>query len=154
MVIELPPGPFIGLVNDHNQSWVLDMGLPGPDAGKGGKHLVLPPDYKGEIPDGYYVGRSASLKNLFAIRALPVGGDVPKAMDGLRAVKVHPLGSDANLAVVDTTERAMDNTSLRWEDNIQFWQVLQRIVDEEPLVTAFLPMYGLLSELGIEKGKP
>ena len=35
IVIELPPGPFIGLVNDHNQNWVLDMGLPGPDAGKG-----------------------------------------------------------------------------------------------------------------------
>jgi histidine triad (HIT) family protein len=26
MVIELPPGALIGLVNDHHQSWVLDMG--------------------------------------------------------------------------------------------------------------------------------
>src|SRR5262249_15210934 len=55
MVIELPPGPFIGLVNDHNQGWVADMGLPGPDAGKGGRHLVLPPDYKGNVPSGYHV---------------------------------------------------------------------------------------------------
>src|SRR5262245_24098946 len=30
-VIELPPGPFIGLANDHHQGWILDMGLPGPD---------------------------------------------------------------------------------------------------------------------------
>ena len=29
------------------------MGLPGPDAGKGGKHLILPPGYKGEVPAGY-----------------------------------------------------------------------------------------------------
>src|SRR5215813_973616 len=64
MVIELPPGPFIGLVNDHHQGWVLDMGLPGPDAGKGGRHLVLPPNYKGQIPAGYHVGRSTSFKNL------------------------------------------------------------------------------------------
>src|SRR6218665_2007089 len=27
MVIELPPGAYIGLVNDHNQGWVLDMGI-------------------------------------------------------------------------------------------------------------------------------
>jgi hypothetical protein len=154
MVIELPPGPFIGLVNDHNQGWVLDMGLPGPDAGKGGKHLVLPPDYNGNGPDGYHVGRSKSYKNLFAIRALPAGGDLKKAMDALRAVKVHPLESDADLKIVDTTEMKMDSSSLRWEDNIQFWDVLHRTIDTEAVVPAFLPMYGLLSELGIEKGKP
>jgi hypothetical protein len=29
-----------------------DVGLPGPDAGKGGKILLLPPDYKGDVPEG------------------------------------------------------------------------------------------------------
>src|SRR6516162_6877666 len=53
-VIELPPGPFVGAANDHHQRWILDIGLPGPDAGKGGKHLVLPPGYKGEVPPGYF----------------------------------------------------------------------------------------------------
>ena len=56
--------------------------------------------------------------------------------------------------IVDTTERKMDSSSLRWEDNIKFWEVLAKILDEEPLVPNFLPMYGLLSELGVEKGKP
>ena len=60
MVIELPPGAYIGLVDDHYQGWISDMGLPGPDAGKGGKHLLLPPEYKGEVPAGYHVGRSAT----------------------------------------------------------------------------------------------
>lgn len=157
MVIELPPGAFIGLVNDHNQGWVLDMGLPGPDAGKGGKHLILPPDYKGKPPAGYFTGQSKSLKNLFAIRALPVGGDLPKAMAALRSVKIYPLAGAAKpqpLKVVDTTEMKLDSSSLRWEDNIQFWQQLAKITDAEPLVPSFLPMYGLLAELGIEKGKP
>jgi hypothetical protein len=153
-VIEVPPGPYIGLINDHYQGWVLDMGLPGPDAGKGGKHLVLPPDYKGEVPSGYYAARSKSDKNLLAVRALPVGGDVGKAMDALRAIKVHPLGSSSNLAAVDTTKEKLDSSSLRWEDNFQFWEKLKEIVDAEPLVPSFLPMYGLLAELGIEKGKP
>ncbi|NRB17757.1 MAG: DUF1254 domain-containing protein [Rhodobacteraceae bacterium] len=53
MVIELPPGPFIALVDDHHMRWVQDMGTNGPEKGKGGKHLILPPGYKGEVPSGY-----------------------------------------------------------------------------------------------------
>lgn len=77
-----------------------------------------------------------------------------KAMAALRAIKVHPLGSDTNLAIVDTTKEKMNSSFLRWEDNGKFWTVLKQIVDEEPIVPSFLPMYGLLAELGIEKGKP
>jgi hypothetical protein len=50
VVIELPPGPLVGLIDDHHHRWIADVGLPGPDGGKGGKHLVLPPDYEGEAP--------------------------------------------------------------------------------------------------------
>jgi hypothetical protein len=157
MVIELPPGPFIGLVNDHNQGWVQDVGVPGPDAGKGGKHLVLPPGYKGAVPKGYYVGRSPSLKNLLAVRALPVGGDQRKALESLKTIRIYPLSTTAKpqtLQVVDTTEKPLDASSLAWEDNFQFWERLYKVASEEPLVPNYLPMYGLLSELGIERGKP
>src|SRR5215472_16020699 len=37
-----------------------DVGLPGPDGGKGGKFLLLPPDYKGAVPGGYFVYRSGT----------------------------------------------------------------------------------------------
>ncbi len=157
MVIDIPPGPYIGLVDDHYQGWILDVGLPGPNAGKGGKHLLLPPGYKGKAPAGYQVGRSSSTKVLLAIRALPVGGDVPGAMDVLRKIKIYPLASVARPKVmkfVDTTNETMDSTSLRWEDNVQFWAKLHDIVEAEPPVDKFLPMYGLLSALGIEQGKP
>ncbi|VVD60426.1 signal peptide protein [Pandoraea aquatica] len=161
VLIDLPPGPFIGLVNDHNQGWVADLGLPGPDAGKGGKHLVLPPGYQGKVPDkseGYFVSRSPSLKNLLAVRSMPVGGDVPKAMAAFEAIKIQrwtPQGvTGPALQVVDTTKLPLDSSSLKWEDNFQFWQKLDKITQEEPLQPAFLPMYGLLAELGIQKGKP
>jgi hypothetical protein len=157
MVIELPPGPLIGLVNDHHQGWVLDMGLPGPDAGKGGKHLVLPLGYRGKIPAGYHTGKSQSVKALVAIRAMPVAGNVSGAMDALRTIKIYPLSSAAKpqlLQFVDTTAKGMDATLLPWEDNIQFWQVLHRVIEAEPLVPQFLAMHGLLSELGIGKGDP
>ncbi|MBN9085306.1 MAG: DUF1254 domain-containing protein [Reyranella sp.] len=154
MVIELPSGPFIGLVNDHYQSWILDIGLPGPDAGKGGKHVILPPGYTGAVPTDHQVGRSSSYKVLVAARSMPVGGDVDKALAALRTIRIHPLNGDKTLAFIDTTKTAMDSTSLRWEDNFQFWQVLAKIVDEEPVNEAWLPFYGELAALGILKGKP
>lgn len=154
IVIDLPPGAYIGLVNDHNQGWVLDMGLPGPDAGKGGKHLIVGPDYKGKIPKGYFVGRTPTYKNLIAVRALPVGGDQDKALKALGAIKIYPLADPKlRLKYIDVTTTTMDSTSLAWEDNIQFWQKLNEIIQQEPIVTKFEPMYGLLSSLGIEKGK-
>lgn len=157
MVIEVPPGAYIGLADDHHQGWILDLGIPGPDEGKGGKHLILPPGYKGEVPAGYHVGQSLSNKVLLAVRALPVNGDVPKALEALRQIKIYPMSAAANpppFAFVDTTDKEMDSTSLRWEDNILFWEVLHRIIEDEPIVEKFLPMYGELAALGIEKGKP
>lgn len=155
MVVELPPGAYIGLVNDHNQGWVLDMGIPGPDAGKGGKHLIVGPDYKGKIPKGYLVGKTPTYKNLLAVRALPVGGDQEKALKALQAIKIYPLASPKQrLKFVDTTNMDIDSTSLKWEDNLQFWQKLNEIIQLEPIVAKFEPMYGLLQTLGIEKGKP
>jgi hypothetical protein len=156
-VVEMPPGPFIGLVNDHHQGWVMDMGLPGPDAGKGGKHLILPPGYKGEVPQGYFVGRAVSTKVFAGARALPFKGDVKGAMDGLRAIKIYPLATADNpklLKFVDLTGKEMDCTCLRWEDNIQYWEKLHAIIDAEPVWTKVPGMYGLLAALGNEKGKP
>jgi hypothetical protein len=58
------------------------------------------------------------------------------------------------LKLVDVTEKGFDGTCLKWEDNIAYWQKLHEVIDAEPLVEKFLPMYGQLAALGIEKGKP
>ncbi len=52
VVIEIPPGAIVGLLDDFWQRSLSDVGLPGPDAGKGGKFLLLPPGYDGEAPSG------------------------------------------------------------------------------------------------------
>jgi hypothetical protein len=43
-----------------------DVGLPGPDGGKGGMFLLLPPGHKGSVPEGYYVYRYAT-NNVFVL---------------------------------------------------------------------------------------
>ena len=53
-VIEIPPG-MLGFLNDAWQRFAGNMGVTGPDKGKGGKYLVVPPGYTGDIPDGYFL---------------------------------------------------------------------------------------------------
>jgi hypothetical protein len=55
IVIEIPPGPITAAANDMNQLYIMDMDIPGPDKGKGGKHVILPPDFKGTVPSGFYI---------------------------------------------------------------------------------------------------
>src|SRR6516162_8073137 len=74
LVIELPPGQQ-GILDDFWQrpipgptigghAFAGDVGLAGPDGGKGGKYLLLPPGYAEKVPDGYFVYRPAT-NNVF-----------------------------------------------------------------------------------------
>jgi len=62
MVIETPPN-MTGLIDDAWFHYVADFGQVGPDKYKGGKFLMVPPDYKGEIPEGYFVKHSQTCGN-------------------------------------------------------------------------------------------
>ncbi|MBX3020270.1 MAG: DUF1254 domain-containing protein [Bdellovibrionales bacterium] len=154
LVIELPPGQLIGLVNDHNQGWIADMGLPGPDKGQGGKHLILPPGYSGAIPNGYYVSRATTNKILWVLRSMPEKGDVSGAIQALLTVKAHFLSTpDRLFNFIDGTQRDLDASALRWEDNLQFWEILHKIINDEPILEEQKVMFGFLQALGIEKGQ-
>ena len=68
LVVEIPPGTLICAFFDLNHRWVADMGVPGPDAGKGGKYLLLPPGWEGEVPDGYYVSQATTYRLVGGVR--------------------------------------------------------------------------------------
>ena len=155
VVVEMPAGPFIGLVDDHHQRWIVDMGIPGPDGGRGGRYLIVPPDYAGTAPDGYHIARSPTYKAQIALRAMPRDGDAVRAIAALHEIKLYPLAApEAALAYVDATARPIDCSPLRWENNIEYWRRLHAIIDEEPAVDEFRPLYGALATLGIAKGRP
>ena len=157
MVIELPPGPFVGAALDIHQRWILDMGMPGPDAGKGGKHLLLPPGHTRAVPAGYNVGTSSSFRTIGAVRAIPQNGDVAGAIALLQKVKVHPLEPSSSWTEPtwnDMTPIPQDTTPLAIEDRLEYWQVLADVVNAEPAVTEFREHYGELAALGIVKGQP
>ena len=61
MVLQVPPG-VLGILDDAHLRLVNDLGVTGPDQGKGGKYLVVPPGYNGTLPpesEGYFVRRPA-----------------------------------------------------------------------------------------------
>ena len=158
LIVELQPGPLIVVSMDINQRWVADMGLPGPDAGNGGKHLLLGPDYAGPIPDtGYYVHRASSNHQIVGARSLPVGGDVAQAKQRLTTIRVYPLDPDTEWTEpqwLDLTGKFQDTTPLQWETNLEFWQVLHETIDIEPVFAGYHTHYGELAALGIQKGTP
>ena len=77
MVMEAPP-KVLGLIDDFWFRYVTDFGMAGPDKGKGGKYLILPPGYEGDVPDGLPRRAVGDLRQLAAHPRLP-GGRRPEA---------------------------------------------------------------------------
>jgi hypothetical protein len=72
-----------------------------------------------------------------------------------QTIKVYPLSDPTKvLKYIDVTGKNIAGSSVPWEDNIQYWQKLHQVLDFEPVLDEYRAMYGVLSQLGIEKGKP
>lgn len=156
MIVEVPKGPLIVVAMDVNQRWVADMGIPGPDKGNGGKHLILPPGYKGAQPSGYHVWHSSADNLIVGIRSLPVGGNVKEAMERIKTVKVYPLNKPAGWKEptwLELTDKPQNTTPIYWENNIKYWEALNDVIQREPAYEGYHPYYGELAVLGIAKGK-
>jgi len=155
VVVDLPPGALMCVVNDMNQRYVMDLGVPGPDAGKGGRHLVLPPAYTGPIPDGYYTGTPTTNRALLMLRAIPPNGETEAAIALLKTVKVYPLNQPGSkLKWIEIGDRPEEFTPGPWENSVAYWKRLHEAIDAEPPYEAYRMNYGDLAALGIEKGKP
>jgi len=119
-VFEVPPG-VMGPLDDHNFLFVADIGPTGLDKGKGGKYLLLPPGYEGEVPDDYLVVRSPTYANFSFIRAnAAVVGFGGKALEFFRKnTKVYPLKTGPRLPRVKNVSGIPWN-SLVPEDAVAF----------------------------------
>src|SRR4051812_38392948 len=158
LVVEVPAGQLMVHAMDIHQRWVADMGMPGADAGRGGRHLLLPPGFEGVLPaSNYHLHHSASNIVVIGARALPVNGAVSAAKELLQSIEVHPLDAATRWMAptwVDLTGEWQDMTPLQWEKNFGFWDVLHQTIDVEPPYEGYRAYYGELAALGIEKGKP
>ena len=80
MVLEVPP-KALGAIDDQWFRWVIDIGLPGPDRGEGGKYLILPPGYTGPLPEGgFYIAHAKTNYALWFARAFLENKSDPKSV--------------------------------------------------------------------------
>jgi len=154
LVAETPPS-VLGIVDDGWQRWLTDIGNAGPDKGKGGKYLLLPPGYEGDVPDGYFVVKCPTYRNWIMVRGFVEDtGTGDRALDYYRNnFKVYPLatGPVPGAKYVSLSFKGGDTTHPR---DISYFDMLNRIVQYEPSSAFTAYDLGLLKALGIEKGKP
>jgi hypothetical protein len=161
VVFELPGGvdgaSFLGTITDAWWVPLVDLGLPpGADAGKGGKYLVLPADYTGEVPTGYIPVRTSTTNYFMGLRSLlasPSEENVRAGNELVKQIKVYPLSKAAN----PPPTRLIDMTGIMYEAlpryDETFYTTLAGILNEEPVQERDKVMMGMLLSLGIEKGK-
>ena len=154
MVIETPPN-VLGFINDHWFHYVIDFGNLGPDEGKGGKFLVLPPGYEGPVPDGYHVARTNTYGNWVIWRGYQVDGSTAQAVNATKEkFRMYPLSQKDNppeMKFVNASGQFM-NTIHRMDENI--FDEINEVVQAEPLMGESPELLGHLAAIGIVKGQP
>jgi hypothetical protein len=175
MVLEVPP-KFLGAIDDQWFRWVIDIGLPGADRGEGGKYLVVPPGYGGELPQGgYFLARSRTNYVAWFGRAFIENRSDPKpAAESIRKfTKVYPyeaggigtpiaefLAGKARLGRISAppptkfhegSGKVMNTIP---PNDWTFYETLNEIVQQEPATSLDPELMGSIAAIGIVKGKP
>ena len=154
LVLETPPN-VLGLIDDFWSRYVCDIGNAGPDEGEGGKFLLLPPAYRGEVPAGFHVFRSNTFGNWLLMRGFMVDGDPAPAVRRIKAsLRIYPLAQAArppHMHFVNASERSFNTIHAT---DATFFEGVNRVVQEEPAIAIDAETLGLLAAIGIEKGKP
>jgi hypothetical protein len=103
VVIEVPPR-MLGGTLDLWQRAIMDIGLTGVDKGKGGKLLLLPPDYTGSVPEGFLAGKASTLRQSGCTR-IPGGWQARQSR--------RPDEDDAGLSAFQGRQPAGDDVRQR-----------------------------------------
>ena len=174
MVLEVPPR-FLGAIDDQWFRWVIDIGLPGPDRGVGGKYLIVPPGYEGALPQGYFVARSRTNYVAWFGRSFLENKSDPKpASETIRKfTNVYPyeaggvgtpiaefLAGKASLGRItappptkfhEGSGKVMNTVP---PNDWSFYETLNEIVQQEPATALDPELMGSIAAIGIVKGKP
>lgn len=154
LVLEIPP-KVLGLIDDMWYHFVTDVGMVGPDKGEGGKYLLLPPGYKGEIPNGYFVVRPATFSVWVPWRTFLENGDPKPGVDRVKKfTKIYPLSQTSNPPALNFVNISGRDFCTDAPADYPFWEYLNKVVQEEPTESIDPVTLGFWASIGIQKGKP
>ncbi|MBX9689198.1 MAG: DUF1254 domain-containing protein [Candidatus Obscuribacterales bacterium] len=154
LVAEIPP-MVLGLLNDFWYKWVADVGITGADQGKGGKYLILPPGFDGEIPAGYHVIRSSTFGNWLVFRAFLVDGSSGPGVDSVKKnLRIYYLADADNPPAMNFVNASGLPSNFVAPGDYSFWALLNQVIQEEPTAGSDPTTLGLFASIGIVKGRP
>lgn len=158
LVVAAPPN-VIGMFTDLFQRTITDVGAIGPDRASGGLYLLLPPDYQGEIPQGYFAFKSSTYNVMLFFRTVMGKGatapDPKKAVALAETTRIYPVWT----AEKDTKRMEFPNGSgkrvqMMYPIDSTYWDKLKAFVDYEPISAIDPELRGVLASIGIIKGQP
>jgi hypothetical protein len=177
MVVETPP-QALGIFDDMWWRWIIDFGLPGPDRGEGGKYLLVGPGYDGSLPDsGYHIGHSRTTRAFLLGRSFinenPGMDPAPTVELIKRTTKIYPYaqgGFGTSIATllngevrrnppaeipetvfVEGSGKAFNTIP---PNDFGFYELLNELVQEQPVGSTEIELMGELAAIGMVKGKP
>jgi hypothetical protein len=154
LVVEVPPH-VLGMVNDFWGRYVTDVGNAGPDHGKGGKYLLLPPGHTGDVPEGYFVVRLRTCGNFMFCRGFIVNGDLRPAVENTkRNLRIYPLVHAAAPPLLNFVNISGADFNTVFASDPSFFEQVAAVVREEPLESTDPETRGLLASIGIRKDRP
>jgi hypothetical protein len=150
-----PDGSLYGQVVDAWQFTIADVGPAGLDQGKGAKYLFTPPNYKENVPQGYIHIASPNYRIAFAFRSVPAPGKAAAdAYQYAKKLRMYYLSQAAN----PPQQKFIDPYSERYPTlpfyDERHFEDMHAIMSVEPVREHDKVMMGMLTSLGIEKGKP
>jgi hypothetical protein len=144
------PGPTIG-----DNAFFGDIGFAGPDGGKGGKFLILPPDYDAPVPENYFVYPSDTNNVFVFLRSFYQDpNNLAPAVQLMEKAKIYPLNGEANAKPMQFPDASgVPVNMLPTRDGSAFDQ-LKLLVDSEGANLADPDWLGILAAIGMVKDQP
>ena len=173
LVVETPPN-VLGIFDDFWFNWISDYGLAGPDKGQGGKFLVVPEGYKGELPEGgFYIVYSKTTLVTMLGRMFLVDNSTETSVKVVRDnMKIYPyveggdgtsvasyLNGEAKLARTGKhlSPRLVDVSGKDFNTlppaNYTHFEYINELIQSQPAGAAGAEITGQLAAIGIVKGK-
>jgi hypothetical protein len=153
-VIETPPN-VLGIIDSHWFHYVADFGNAGPDKGQGGKFLILPPGYQGNVPDGYHVAQSDTYGNWVIWRGFQVDGDPRPAVETTKDVFcMYPLSQKDSPPKMNFINVSGKEFNTIHRTDYQIFEEINDVVQAEPSEGQDPEILGQLASIGIKKGQP
>ncbi len=155
VVVEVPPKVY-GAAIDPWCRWVVDVGLTGPDQGRGGRYLFVPPGYAGQVPDGDRVVRSRTVGLWVGWRGFrDEHGDPRPAVEMVEAhTRIHPLSQADDPPSTRFVNVSAEPMCAVAPADFRFWEMLDEVVQSEPPESADPLTLGMFASVGIRRGRP